>query len=518
MHDIIEDLLQYVRGVWLKRRYILIVPWIVCPIGWAFVTLMPNQFTSEARVYADTRSILQPLLRGLAIQTDPTQELRLLLKTLINRSNLEEIARATDADIRANNAEEYEALIADLKNNIKLKSTKRENLYTISFEGDDATYVRDVVQATLDVFVESALGEKRLDTDQANEFITQQIKDYEIRLIEAETKLADFKRENSGYLPGSDRNYYARMEGQKELLDETQLQLNEVKSRLRSARAQLQTEASLLASQKRPVSTEFDDRIFTLQSRLDDLLFRYTDRHPDVIEARRQLEDLKKLQSSEVSRIKASQDSLANNSSVYQDLKIMVSELENEVASLEVRNQRYFNKVEDLKSKLDQVPDVEANLISLTRNYDITKSKYEELLSRKESAIISQNVGQTSENIKFRIVDPPRIPTAPSGPMRLILLVVVLIVGVGGGVALSFLMSQISPVISSSRQLYQITGAPVFGAISATEISGIERWQKNKMRLFLLGSALLALVFSAFFATNYLPDVHERVMQEVSFL
>lgn len=517
MQEIFEDLFHYLRGVWLKRRFILVVSWLICPIAWVYITLLPNQYASEARVYADTRSILQPLLRGLAIQTDQTQELRLMVKTLLSRSNLEKIAKATDADVKAKSEQEFEDIIANLKNNIKLKSTGRENLYTISYEGADVRYVKDIVQVTLDVFVESALGEKRLDTDHANIFISRQINDYEDRLSKAEKKLAEFKRENQGFMPGSDRNFYSRLEGFISELENTEILLKEAKSRLISTKEQMASEERTLATMKQTTSTEFDDRIENMQSRLDDLLFRFTDVHPDVVEAKRQLAELDILKKKELKQVRKSREWI-ENSAVYQDLKLKFAENENEVASLEVRQQQYDAKIIELQRQLDLVPDVEANLTALTRNYDITKSKYEELLSRKESAVISQNVGESGDNIKFRVIDPPMLARAPSGPPRALFLTIMLLVGLGVGVGFSFLLSQINPQITSTKQLYQSVGLPVFGIVSATEASGLEQWEKKKMKLFIAGIVLLFITFTFFAIINSIPALHQKILLEVSYL
>lgn len=514
MQEMLEELYQHIRGVWLRRRYILILSWILCPVGWALVTMMPNQYTSEARVYADTRSILQPLLRGLTYQTDPTRELQLMVKTLLSRSNLERIARDIDADIRAETDEEYEEIISDLEKNIEIRSTGRENLYTISYSGKEAAFTKDVVQATLNVFVENTLSEQRQDTDQANQIISGQIKDYERRLLDAESKLADFKREYRGFLPGSDTDYYSQLEMNKVLLEEAQLALTETNSRLANARNQLKKGESEASAEASRVRTEYDDRIDILQQRLDDLLFRYTARHPDVKETQRQLDELKQLKKDSIDSYSVNEMLMHNV--VYQDLKLAVSQLQNEAASLGVRVQRYETKIEQLQAKLDAVPEVEAKLTALTRNYDVTRDKYQQLLSRKESALISQSVGDTSDDIKFRIIDAPRIPLEPSGPIRPLLLSVVLILGLGAGVVMSFIVSQITPVVSSTRQLYQAMEYPVFGVVSATERSGLHKWAKRKTRFFMLANLLLIGLFAAFIVLNARPDIQDRMLQQVS--
>jgi len=511
MQELIEDFLQYLRGIWLKRRYILLALWIICPIGWIAVTLLPNQYTAEARVYADTRSLLQPLLKGLAIQTDPSQELAMMVKTLLSRGNLEKIARASDADVRVNNSTEYDELLDTLKETIEIDKTRRENLYTITFSGDSPQYVRDVVQAALDVFVENTLGEKRQDTDTANSFINQQIQEYEARLIEAEKRLASFKQEYTEFLPGKETTYYSNLEAVKKQLEETRLQLSEAETKLTSARAQLASEEALASQQTAKVRTEFDDRILAMQTRLDDLLLRYTERHPDVIEMKRQIASLQRQKDNAIVNAKTPA-AIASESVIYQDLKITVSQLENEVASLKVREQRHQEKVESLEQRLRQVPDVEAKLTGLNRNYEITKSKYEDLLSRRESALISQSAGKTTDDIKFRVIDAPRVPLEPSGPRRPLLIAAVLILALGIGVGLSFVFSQINPAVSSVQQLYQQTGFPVFGVVSATQSSGLAKTEKRKMRVFVLSNAVLLCGFIGFMVINLLPNLHSKII------
>ncbi|WP_035480129.1 XrtA system polysaccharide chain length determinant [Aliagarivorans marinus] len=514
MQEQLDDLLHYLRGVWLKRRYILIATWLLCPIGWVMVTMMPNQYTSEARVYADTRSMLKPLLRGLALDTDPGQELALVVRTLLSSSNLEKIARASDADLYASTSQEYLDLLDSLKADIKIAQSDKERLYTIKFTGSSPKQVQSVVQAVLDVFVENTLGAKRLDSDQATVFINQQIDDYETRLSQAEKRLADFKREYAGLLPGSERGYYSNLEEVQNQLEETRLQVSEVETRLVSARVQLSSEEAIVAQAREQVSTEYDDRLLALQTRLDELNLRYTERHPDVVEINRQIIALQKQQQLAITSATAS-TALLQDSVVYQGLKIKVSELESELASLLVREARFQSRLDEWQAKAEQVPDVEAKLTGLNRNYQITKTKYEELLARREQALISQSAGETTDDIKFRVVDPPLIPNKPSGPPRPLLIAGVLIASFGVGIGVSFLVSQINPVVTNVRQLYQLTEFPVLGVVTATAASGLEKHERRKTNLFVILNMILLCVFALVFAANVVPSLQKTVMQIV---
>ena len=178
MQDLQQTLVQildYVKGIWIKKRYVMLFSWLICPIGFIYVATLPDQYASRAQVFVDTRSVLQPLLRGLAIQTNPDQEIQMMAKTLLSRSNVEIIARESDLDIAAQTEAQFEGIVSELVNSIRLSSTGRDNIYNISYENKDAIVAQKVVKETLDLFVEGALGNNRRDTDTAGKFLEEQI-------------------------------------------------------------------------------------------------------------------------------------------------------------------------------------------------------------------------------------------------------------------------------------------------------------------------------------------------------
>ena len=73
IQEAVDQLLDYVKGVWIKKRFIIISSWLICPIGWFYVATMPNVYASSARVFVDTNSLLRPLLRGLAVYNNPSE-------------------------------------------------------------------------------------------------------------------------------------------------------------------------------------------------------------------------------------------------------------------------------------------------------------------------------------------------------------------------------------------------------------------------------------------------------------
>lgn len=132
------DLLRiYLAGIWHNKRYIMVTMWIICLTGFAVVATMPNKYESTTKIFADTKSILKPLLQGLTVQGDTDQEIQVIARTLLSRPNLENIARQTDLDIDNPTEQQYDAMLDRLKDSIKVTGSTRENMYEIAYTSTD---------------------------------------------------------------------------------------------------------------------------------------------------------------------------------------------------------------------------------------------------------------------------------------------------------------------------------------------------------------------------------------------
>lgn len=517
MQEIFDDLLDYLKGIWIQRRYIIISTWLMCPIGWGVVSMMPDIYESKARVYADTQSILAPLLKGLTVQTNPDIQINLMIKTLLSRPNLERISRMTDMDIQAETPKQYEGLINHLKENIEIVKTRgRDNIFTISFEDENPEMAKNVVQSALTVFIENTLGENRIDADSAQKFLKSQISEYENRLASAEARLTDFKQKYSNMLPDQYGGYYNKLNIAKEQLQMIELSLKEAKTQLNSAKTQLKsvpTESNNAQNKiqtSTSIKTSYDDRITELELALDSLQLRYTDKHPAVVEAQKRLQHLEKQRTTEIdeylSTTSANGSIVTSQNPVIQQLQIQVNQYENQVASITVRADDYRSKVEDLENKIHVLPEIEAELVALDRGYGITKKKYEELLNRQETALLAQQADETTNKIQFKVIDPPRAATEPSGPKRILFFIAVTFIGFGTGIGLSLLLSQLSPVATSTAQLSKATGVPIFGVVSANENLGLQKWHKKKTFIFIVSNLFLLMILMMFMSYFLFPD------------
>ena len=482
----INLVLDYVKGIWIKKRYVMICSWLICPIGFFYVASMPDQYQSRAVVFVDTRSVLQPILRGLAIQTNPAQEIQMMVKTLLSRSNVEKIARESDLDLYTQSEDEFEQLVSRLAKDIRMGGTGRDNIYTISYSNAKPLVAQRVVQETLDMFVEGALGGNRRENDTAGRFLDEQIADYERRLAEAESELADFKRRYSNVLP-LQGTFYSRLQTLNEELRTTKLQVRQLTQQAETLQGKLVKAKTLDGfsvnnGNDSVLQTRYDERIRSLEEELDRLRLRFTDQHPDVIETKMLLEGLEEARDKEIEAFLAEDANGEPVGDLNRELNMEISRVEGELAAMAVKETDLVSQIQELESKIDLVPQIEAEASSLNRDYDITRKQYEQLLSRREAADLSRRADSSAEELQFRTIEPPSNPQKPSGPNRIIFYTGIVVVGFGVGIGLAFVLSQLSPVLVRPKQLLTITNYPIWGTVSHFDLEKIKR--QGRLRLF----------------------------------
>ncbi len=246
-----------------------------------------------------------------------------------------------------------------------------------------------------------------------------------------------------------------------------------------------------------------DSRIQGLEQKLDELLIRYTDRHPDVNILRQTIADLKKQRDQERAQYAAS---LTQNNNInphgpkiysfVDEIKVKLAEEEANIASLQVRFYEYKKRYKELQDQVNIIPQVEAELAALNRDYDINRKKYDELVSRREALRLSEQAEQSKQDVRYRIVDPPQVPLKPTGPKRLLLMTVVLGMGLGAGVGLAFLISQFWPTFDNRRSLMRVADIPVFGSVSAV-LSQAALRRERKMTVIYAGlGGMLVLIYA----------------------
>jgi hypothetical protein len=223
-----------------------------------------------------------------------------------------------------------------------------------------------------------------------------------------------------------------------------------------------------------------------LRGRLESLRARYTDKHPDVVRTERKLEALKEERRAMAGGPGGEADDGSDAGSgpggpgsgtststaikvpnpTYGRIQTRLLEQRSRVETLLQKVRSAREDVRQAKAKVEKVPEVEAKLKELTRDYEVIKSKYKTLLSRRESAEISSARRQQTDSVKFQIVQPATAPRIPVGPPRATMIAGIFVVSLGAGAGSSWLLALTKTSYGSVRHLQKDFDMPVVGALS----------------------------------------------------
>src|SRR5204862_7501070 len=120
MDQLIQQILDIAHAMWQRRWIGVAVAWIVAILGAIGLTSVHNRYEASARVYVDTKTVLRPLMRDLAVEPDLEQTVGLLARTLINRPNIELLIKKSQLETPDMTPLERDRLVETLLRDIKV--------------------------------------------------------------------------------------------------------------------------------------------------------------------------------------------------------------------------------------------------------------------------------------------------------------------------------------------------------------------------------------------------------------
>ena len=303
MTPTIEKALDDVRSAWRFRWFAVATAFVVALIGWVIVFALPDRYETVASVFVDTRTALTPALKNLTMDQDVDAQINYVRQSLLARPQLEKIAKDTGVlPATVTDERERAKILGKLADRIILTVSSAANRgdergppapFTASNTSTAIpTRSMKVVETLLNNFIEQTLGGKREGSENVQKFLEARIKDYEQRLSAAEDKLSAFKKQNVGLLSSQQGGYFAQLQNEVDAAKKANAELAVAISRQEELTRQLHSDVAVSAagnaaptSGAKGVTNGSDtlSRIQETQAKLDELLLRFTDKHPDVI-------------------------------------------------------------------------------------------------------------------------------------------------------------------------------------------------------------------------------------------
>ncbi|WP_239535441.1 XrtA system polysaccharide chain length determinant [Dyella kyungheensis] len=454
--------------------------------------LWPRKYVASTTILAQESSIITPLMEGAAAPTANKNRANMARDVIFSRKVMAKILEAGGWMATNPSPVEQDRLAEAIKSRTQVQIT-RDNLITIAYSDNNAKRTFEVARAFAQLFISESLTSKQRESREAYEFINSQVEAYRAKLTDAEDKLKAYRDANADARPGSEADTAARISQLRTQIESARMDMMERRSMEGSLASQLNGESEVNTVQT--ANGVLQAQLGELQAQLNKLQLTYTDSYPDVVRIRHQIDDLKKQLAVADQRQQAGTptalDSNVMFNPAYQQIKTQLATARAASASAAARMGASESMLQAELQRSARIANSENVTAELTRDYNVNRDVYQDLLKRRENARVSMNLDAEQRGLNFLVQNPAVMPLSPTG-LRFLHFG---LAGMGLSLALplGLLVALVwfDPRVRSVWQLEQAIGTPVLASIPFYPTPGDRR--RDRMRNTIVGLIVIGV-------------------------
>jgi len=411
--------------------------------------LLPKNYTASAAVVLDVRSpdpIAGMVLGAMAMpaymatQVDIIQSDR-VAQRVVQGLRMTENAQTRQQWLEATEGKgSFDAWLADnIKKKLDVKPSRESNVININYTNPDPRAAAAIANAFVRAYMDISIGLRISPAKQYNEFFDARSKELREGVEKAQAKLSDYQKTH-GILATDER------------FDIENQRLNELNSQLVALQA-LSAESTSRQAQAKTSADQLHDVINNpvvaglradqsrQEARLQELSARLGDAHPQVVELKANIAELRSRLETETRRVSGSVG-VTNTINKQREAEIR--------ASLEAQR----SKVLALKQQRDE-------LVVLQREVETAQRSYDQVVQRlSQTNLESQN---TQTNIS--VLTPASEPADHSSPKILLNTLLSVFLGTLLAVGFALVRELMDRRVRSLDDLSEGLGLPVLGSL-----------------------------------------------------
>ena len=448
----------------LRRLKVILIPALLAPLAGLGVSyLFPPKFTSQSTVLVEAQKVPDSYVQPV-ITSDFTQRIQTLSQQVLSPSRLRPVIQS----LALVKTDEEDKLIQEIQQNMsvepvitsmsasaqagvagakKKKASATEEPvpgFNVSYTDNNAVRAQKICNAMTSLIVEENLRSRAEVAQGTTEFLSRQVEDAKRSLDEQDARLANFKRQYMGQLPGDADNNMRMLMSLNSQLDATTQTLGRAQQDKAYTESMLaQQTANWKSSQSSSNPQTLEQELNQLQSQLLQLRARYTDDHPDVIKTRADIAEVEK-KLKEVNATAAAASATDNSEKAsgaeppeIRQLRLQIHQYQSVIEQATLDQKRLQSQIGVYQSRTAMSPNVEEQYKLLTRDNDNAQSFYKDLLAKKSSAALGTSMENQQQGEQMHILVGAGLPDSPSFPNRPIFAAA----GLGAGLALGVVIA-----------------------------------------------------------------------------
>ena len=458
-----------IKEAFISRRAVVTAFVLVNAAMLATGLTWPNYFSASTTIVVEDKNIIQPLMQGAAVATDVSDLTRNARELIHGRRIMDRILADGGWLDKHPSAMEQELLVESVKK-LTTISLVGKNLIKVEYRDTDPERALRVTQKFAELYIQEGVATRAVETRNAYEFIDKQTREYEAKLAQSEQEVRQLRGSNMDARPVNEVELSARLALLNARIESTTMELREAEIKRASLEGQVSGEAAVTAGITR--EGQIQSRIDDSQAKLDTLRLSYLDTHPDIVQLKLQIQDLTKALATERQRPsqggrggRVEMSESAMNSPIYQQLRRELSQNQVTVEALKARIAESQRLLREEGQRGKGLRSGDARLSDLTRDNQINREIYQDLLRRREKARVSMSLDDDRQGLAFNIQEPATLPQAPKGPRFWHFVLSGLVLGVMVPFGLLFARMRVDPRIRFADTISIAHNIPVLATI-----------------------------------------------------
>src|SRR6266850_2214217 len=477
-----------------SRRLVVTIFVIVNVAALAVGWLWPKGYTASTSILVDERTIIQPLMAGAAVATDALDRSKNAREVIFGRKIMDIVLEYGGWLKDRLSVGERELLIEDIKKRTAI-STVGKNILRIEYRDAEPERAFRVTGKLAELYMQESIAAKVAESGAAFAFIEKQTQEYQDKLTRTEQELKELRSSTLDVRAG-EGEVTTRLNDLYKRIDATMQELREAEIKGASLERQVSGEAESTAAISR--EGQYRARIADLQSKLDTLRLSYRDTHPDIVQVKQQIQDL--TDGINAQRLRREQtkgtgrpepDEAVVNNPIYQQLRREHSQTQGTIEALQARITELQRQLQNEVGRGKRMHSSDARLAELTRDYQINRDIYQDLLRRRENARVSMNMDSDRQGLTFKIQEPVSLPQAPVGPRFLHFVLGGILLGILIPIGLLYARLQFDPRIRVGSAIVVPHKLPITTIVphlwSPRELRGL-RWELVLLSLIVVAT------------------------------
>lgn len=448
----LQEYWEQYSAIALRRRWWILVPLFSCwAVAWMCGWLLPSTYQSEALILVEQQKVPeQYVVPNVTINLQ--DRLQSITEQVLSRTRLQQIINQFGlypSRGRLKKLFERGGAVERMRKDINIQlvqapdqpQSQEPTAFKIEFTGSSPEMAQQINTELTSLFINEDLETQQQLSQSTTSFLDSQLSDARAKLEEQEARVRAFKTSHFGDLPGELQSNLQILSGLQSEMQNNQQALDAARQQrlyLQSLIQQYETADSSVdtgATAPMPGSLQsVDQELVQLRAKLADERSRYTDDYPDVVALKDRIAKAEALRKKIVGTLALSQDSSPAKTAVPVGVAgmangaptpIMQAESQLKANQLEIQNYEQREKqiesqVAAYQARLNQTPEIEAELADISRGYDESKANYDSLLQKQNQSQLATSLEQRQQGEQFRVLDPPSLPQKPMAPNHLL--------------------------------------------------------------------------------------------------